>query len=40
MFADLLMIAICIGVALYGAWETAHIRHEHDVSNKRRRTEH
>ena len=40
MFADFLMIVFCVGVALYGAWKTAHIRHEHDVNHKRRRTDH
>ena len=40
MFADLLMIVVCIGIALFGARETAHIRHEHGVNHKRRRTDH
>ena len=40
MFADLLIIAVCVGIALFGAWETANIRHEHDVNHKRRRTDH
>ena len=40
MFADLLIVIMCIGVAIYGAWNTAHIRHEHAVSHKRRRTDH
>lgn len=34
MFADLLLIALCVGVALYGAWETAHIRHHHEANHK------
>lgn len=40
MFADLLIIVVCVGIALFGAWETANIRHEHDVNHKRRRTDH
>ena len=39
MFANLLIIAVSIGVALYGAWATAHTRHEHEVNHKRRRTD-
>ena len=40
MFADLLMIVVGVCIALFGAWETAYIRHEHDVNHKRRRTDH
>ena len=40
MFADLLMIVVFVGIALFGAWETANIRHEQGVNHKRRRTDH
>lgn len=40
MFANLLIIVVSIGVALYGAWAVAHARHQHDVMHKRRRTDH
>lgn len=40
MFADLLIVIMCIGVAIYGAWTTAHIRHKHAITHKRRRTDH
>lgn len=40
MFADLLIVIMCIGVAIYGAWNTAHIRYKHDITHKRRRTDH
>ena len=39
MFADFLMIVLCVGVALYGAWETVQTRHHHAISHKRRRTD-
>ena len=40
MFADLLIVIMCIGVAIYGAWNTALIRHKHDIAHKRQRTDH
>ena len=40
MFVELLMIFLCVGVALFGARETANIRHKHATNHKRRRTDH
>lgn len=40
MFADLLIVIMCIGVAIYGAWNTALIRYKNDITHKRRRTDH
>lgn len=37
MFADLLFIIFCIGLAIYGARETVHTRHQLTVTHKRRR---
>ena len=39
MWADLFLIAVCIGVALYGARETVHTRHHQASIHKRRRTD-
>lgn len=38
MFADLLMIVLCVGIALFGAWATVNIRHKHSITHKRRHT--
>ena len=39
MFADLLLIIVCLGIALYGAWETVQIRHHHATAHKRRQSD-
>ena len=40
MLADLVLIIVFIGIAVYGAWDTAHVRHIQGHLHKRRRTDH
>lgn len=40
MLADLVLIIVFIGIAVYGAWDTAHVRHIKGHLHKRRRTDH
>lgn len=37
MFADLILVAFCIGLAVYGARQTVHTRHQLAATHKRRR---
>lgn len=39
MLADLVLITVFIGIAVYGAWDTAHVRHSQDHLHKCRRTD-
>lgn len=39
MLSNLFTILVCIGLAVFGAWETARIRHQHNHAHKRRRTD-
>lgn len=39
MIADLLMFILLIALALFGAWNTAHVRHRHQLTHKRRSTD-
>ena len=39
MFTTLTMIALCLVVAVYGAWNTAHTRHTHALEHKRRHSD-
>jgi hypothetical protein len=39
MFADIVLILLCVLVALYGAWQTVHIRHNHMITQTRRSTD-
>lgn len=39
MFSELLLLALFVGIALYGARETAHCRHQHPLNHKRRHSD-
>lgn len=39
MLANLLMFILFVGIAIFGAWETAHYRHHHQTHHKRRHSD-
>ena len=40
MWVNLLMFALFVGIAVIGARETAHVRHQHQTNHKRRQSDH
>lgn len=40
MYSELLLLIVFVAIAVWGARDTAHYRHQHGLNHKRRPTDH